>query len=525
MKKLKDIKLNFDIKNINFNKFKNIKLNTTTKVILVVFIILIFLYLLILINIKKIETELTFPWKNIDFLESNFNCSLGWLDYEEIDISDWEWNNINWIYLEWNSDKVVYYFHWNGGDISCFYNDIKYLNDLSYTVIAFDYPWYGKSTWYPYTEVVDNFANKFYDYIKREKWLDDENLIIWGFSIWTAIALDFASQNDYDKLILLAPFKSRYSLIKDYIWFIPQKLFFRKDSYINVEKIKVLENPLLIIHWNADWIISFEHWKEIYENAKSKDKYFIELDREGHNHIIPNFWDSISNIIKKYLYWEYEDFGENNYLFIDNEKKEELEFENRNNLYDDSSLQKFVTSTLSFDDKEYYPDDLVSISWKYIYDMKWWSQKLRKDSKEALDKLWEAFFEVFWRKLWIVSAFRSYNYQRWIKANWCPDNFCAKAGYSEHQTWLVVDIFEASTEISWNKNPQLLKYFIWMKQNAHLYWFHNTYQKWLEIDWYEVEPWHWRYLWVELATYLFENDLTIAEYYKMRNNLYNTLKW
>jgi LAS superfamily LD-carboxypeptidase LdcB len=38
------------------------------------------------------------------------------------------------------------------------------------------------------------------------------------------------------------------------------------------------------------------------------------------------------------------------------------------------------------------------------------------------------------------------------------------------------------------------------------------------VDWYEIEPWHWRYLWVELATYLKNKDLTIAEFYNEINN-------
>jgi D-alanyl-D-alanine carboxypeptidase len=59
----------------------------------------------------------------------------------------------------------------------------------------------------------------------------------------------------------------------------------------------------------------------------------------------------------------------------------------------------------------------------------------------------------------------------------------------------------------------LKKYYKWLDENAYKYGFHNTYQKWLEIDWYEIEPWHWRYMWVELATYLKDNNLTIAEFY------------
>ncbi|MDR2411501.1 MAG: D-alanyl-D-alanine carboxypeptidase family protein [Candidatus Peribacteria bacterium] len=79
-------------------------------------------------------------------------------------------------------------------------------------------------------------------------------------------------------------------------------------------------------------------------------------------------------------------------------------------------------------------------------------------------------------KIGIVSAYRSYEYQKIIKVG-CGDTWCAKPGYSEHQTGLVVDIFEASNEGNWRTTPSLMKYYLWLVKNAHLYGWHNTYQK------------------------------------------------
>lgn len=180
----------------------------------------------------------------------------------------------------------------------------------------------------------------------------------------------------------------------------------------------------------------------------------------------------------------------------------------------DSSILKFVTSDKSFNDKKYIPSNLVWISSDNVYDTKNWTQLLRKEAKDALQKMASDFNKEFWESIVVVSAYRSYEYQKWIKDRWCPDNLCAKAGYSEHQTWLAVDLWEASTNYEWLNNEKLQKYYRWLNDNAYKYWFHNTYQKWLKIDWYEIEPWHWRYLWVDLATKLKQENITIAEYYK-----------
>ena len=197
-------------------------------------------------------------------------------------------------------------------------------------------------------------------------------------------------------------------------------------------------------------------------------------------------------------------------------KKIEKEKINFIDLETDDSIQKFVTSSKSFDYKWYIPKNLVSISSKYVYDTKWWRQLLRNIANENLQNLAEAFKIEFNIKLSIVSAYRSYEYQQWIKSRWCPDNLCAKAGFSEHQSGLAVDLFEASSNYSWKINPKLVKYYKWLDGNAYKYGFHNTYQKWLKIDWYEIEPWHWRYVWIDLAKNLIENNMTIAEFYNKK---------
>lgn len=197
-------------------------------------------------------------------------------------------------------------------------------------------------------------------------------------------------------------------------------------------------------------------------------------------------------------YWENisPDFLENSFLY---------DFES------DDSYQKFVNPEVSFQDISYIPEDLEKISGEFIIDSKW-NQTLRKETVENLHLLWEAFFQEFSQKLVVVSAYRSYSYQKWIKDRWCSDLYCAKAWHSEHQSGLAFDMFEATNEQTFLSKSHLKKYFEWMKENAHLYGFHNTYQKWREIDGYAVEPWHWRYVWIELATELKNEWKTFAEF-------------
>ncbi len=503
------------------NKIKNHKCKH--KKIIRIILIILFIYLLLVGFAKTIQSIVTFPaiFVNVQDIVWHIKSNI---DFDEINIDDGSWNNINWLYMTaWTWAKTVYYFHGNWGPLNYFYGEIKFINSLGYNVMAYDYPGYWKSEWFPYKKNVDRFSETFYKKVKEEKNIKDKDLIIWWYSVWTAVATDFASKNSFDKLVLVSPFASRYEMAEKTFWFNLAKYLFLNNSYNTKALVEKINKPVLIIHWNNDKIVPFEQWKEVYENYLWKNKYFIELNNFGHNYIISTYKNALKWIISDFLNWNIVNIEEN-YIYIDDNWKKQLEEININknfiknlDLETDSSITKFVNSKISFNNKWYIPENLVSISSEYIFDAKWWSQKLRKIAKENLENLAKDFETKFNRKLKIVSAYRSYAYQKWIKDRWCPDNLCAKAGYSEHQSWLTVDIFEASSELSWKKSPVLQNYYKWFDENAYKYGFHNTYQKWLKIDWYEIEPWHWRYLGPKFAKYLKDNNLTIAEFYFNKN--------
>lgn len=180
----------------------------------------------------------------------------------------------------------------------------------------------------------------------------------------------------------------------------------------------------------------------------------------------------------------------------------------------DGSIFQYVSPNKSFGVLVYHPTDLENIDPLYIRAKE--GTKLRKEAAENLYVLAKDFYSVFKTKIVIVSAYRDFTYQQWIKDRWCSDNLCAKAGYSEHQTGLAIDMFDASTQKEFLSNAQYKKYFEWMKINAYKYGFHNSYQKGLDIDGYDIEPWHWRYLWKDLAKELYEKYITFAQYYNNR---------
>jgi len=114
----------------------------------------------------------------------------------------------------------------------------------------------------------------------------------------------------------------------------------------------------------------------------------------------------------------------------------------------------------------------------------------------------------------IVSGFRSYDLQESIYNKYVKDDglenasrYSARAGYSEHQTGLTLDIGKLHESFADTKA------FSWLQQHANEYGFIMRYPLEKEgITGYMFEPWHYRFLGVELATAVKKTNLTLEEF-------------
>jgi len=188
----------------------------------------------------------------------------------------------------------------------------------------------------------------------------------------------------------------------------------------------------------------------------------------------------------------------------------------------DDSFHKFLHDKNPFIDKSYVPTDLLPINSNFTANNAK-AFKLREEAWLQFADMARHFRNTFsGDKLFIASAYRSKGFQDFMIQKWCALLRCAKSGTSEHQAWLAVDIKVITKWGKWYSLDAAYpnKYYDWFKAHAADFWFHNTYQKGVEVDGKMVEWRHRRYVWKELATILMENNQTFAEYYfaTMKNN-------
>ena len=164
--------------------------------------------------------------------------------------------------------------------------------------------------------------------------------------------------------------------------------------------------------------------------------------------------------------------------------------------------------------QNFIPENLETIDIKYSNEGK----MLKKVAKEAFEKLSSDALKLGY-KIVAVSAYRDFSYQEnlfnYYVEKYGEDyalNCSAKAGHSEHQTGLAVDVMGSNNSYD---DFELSDEFEWMINNAHKYGFILRYPKNKEkITGFKYEPWHYRYVGVEVAKIIYENKITLEEYLK-----------
>jgi len=164
--------------------------------------------------------------------------------------------------------------------------------------------------------------------------------------------------------------------------------------------------------------------------------------------------------------------------------------------------------------EKFAPKNLVSISEKYAKDG---NQKGVKVAVESLTKMIDAARKEG-QEIFVTSGYRSYqdqletvNTYRDLYGDSYINNFVSLPGHSEHQTGLAFDLGSKTSSIFRSS-----KEFTWMTENAHKFGFIYRFQlNKEELTGFRSEPWHFRYVGKEAAEKIYNNRLSLEEYYVM----------
>jgi len=157
--------------------------------------------------------------------------------------------------------------------------------------------------------------------------------------------------------------------------------------------------------------------------------------------------------------------------------------------------------------KDYQRQDMVPFNKTCSYK----GNQAARPVVEAFVNMQEACKTQTGRMLMVSSSYRSFEHQHYSHSIY-HDRLAAQPGYSEHQTGLSLDITSMEHPEKWSFGKS--KEGAWVRENCHRFGFILRYPEGKSrITGFDYEPWHLRYVGVDAAQLIHDEDLTFDEYY------------
>ena len=208
---------------------------------------------------------------------------------DKIDLIGWFYNkNIE-------NSKTILFLHGNAGSLqnrTYKLNHFKNLN-LNFLIVA----WRGFNG----NSGKPNEIGLYEDAKSAVRWLvskgiEEKNIILYGESLGTGVAVEIAQNKNYAGVILESPFTSMINMGKKYYPFFPVSLLL-KDKFESYKKIENIFIPILIMHGTVDKIVPYDMGKKMYQLA-NEPKFFYS--QEYGDHMI-EYDEKLLIAIKKFI--------------------------------------------------------------------------------------------------------------------------------------------------------------------------------------------------------------------------------
>ncbi|MBA3238558.1 MAG: alpha/beta hydrolase [Parachlamydiaceae bacterium] len=175
---------------------------------------------------------------------------------------------------------TILYLHGNAGHIG--YRSMlirSYLND-GYGVLLLTYRGFSGNPGTPSEVGLYKDARAGIQFLHMQG-ISDECLVCFGESLGGAVAIQMATEYDVGALILQSPFTSLSDIGQYHYPFFPVKWLI-KDKYASIEKINLIQCPVLVILAKNDNIVPPAMSRRLFEAILAPKKLLV-IPGKGHN--------------------------------------------------------------------------------------------------------------------------------------------------------------------------------------------------------------------------------------------------
>ena len=231
------------------------------------------------------ETRPAGPFEQVDIPRTDGQRQFGWVlkNTERGDAAPW-----------------LLFLHGNRATVASRVNIVRYeqLRALGLHVFAPEYRGFGGLDGVPTEASVSADARYGYDYLRTRLGIPAERIVIYGWSLGSAVAVNVASEVTSGAVILEGAPASLVAIgERQYPW-MPIRLVMR-NPFESIRKIKKVGAPLLFLHSPTDAVIPIEEGRRLYD-AAPEPKTFVEVSG---GHINPAEEDAarMFNAVREFL--------------------------------------------------------------------------------------------------------------------------------------------------------------------------------------------------------------------------------
>ncbi|RZS93664.1 alpha/beta hydrolase [Aquimarina brevivitae] len=199
-----------------------------------------------------------------------------------------------------NPKGVILYFHGNRGNLKRWGSIVLFFVKKEYDVIVMDYRGYGKNEGDITEKSLYSDAQSFYDYTLTQ--YSEDQIILYGRSIGTGIAVKTAANNCPRNLVLETPYYDIKDIVESWLPHIPVNLLL-KYKIPSGRFIKNVSCSVTIYHGTNDLVVPYKSAKKLYQKIESSKKQFITIPEGSHNNLVE--FEAYLNTIESVLENQY----------------------------------------------------------------------------------------------------------------------------------------------------------------------------------------------------------------------------
>jgi len=179
---------------------------------------------------------------------------------------------------------VILYFHGNGGALRHRAARFRRLIDAGIGLVASEYRGYGGNPGKPTEAGLIADAEAAYGFAVAH--YPTQQIVLWGESLGSGVAVALAADKPVGRIILEAPFSSAEAVGAAHYWFLPVRLLM-KDQFRSDVRIGKVTAPLLILHGVHDQVVPYWMAERLFDLA-NQPKHLARFLDGGHEDLDQN---------------------------------------------------------------------------------------------------------------------------------------------------------------------------------------------------------------------------------------------